>query len=160
MVFSMLQIQIFSFFYNTITNEESFIKITILPGAYEIESLKNEIKRHIFDEGHYFEANYPFTIKANFSILGSIIEISPQGPIICFMFNDSIRVLLGYHTITLYEEYSLSPNPVVILSFDNIFLECDIAFEVKEVEYFIISLWMLIRDINTSKNSLVERNGI
>ena len=27
----------------------------------------------------------------------------------------------------MYKQYSLSPNPVDILSFDNIFLECDIA---------------------------------
>ena len=43
------------------------------------------------------------------------------------MFDDSIKDLLGFHAITLYEEYNLSTNPVDILSFDNIFLECDIA---------------------------------
>ena len=75
------------YFKKTITNEDGFIKIPIPPGAYEIESLNNEIKRIIIDEEHYTEANYPFTIKPNFSTLGSIIEISPQGPIIslCLM---------------------------------------------------------------------------
>ena len=34
---------------------------------------------------------------------------------------------MGFNTRTLHEEYNLSPNPVDILSFDNIFLECDIA---------------------------------
>ena len=43
------------------------------------------------------------------------------------MFDDSIKDLLGLHAITLYEEYNLSTNPVDILSFDNIFLECNIA---------------------------------
>ena len=43
------------------------------------------------------------------------------------MFDDSIKDLLGFHAITLYEEYYLSTNPVDILSFDNFFLECDIA---------------------------------
>ena len=43
------------------------------------------------------------------------------------MFDDSIKDLLGFHAITLYEEYNLSTNPVDILSFDNIFPECDIA---------------------------------
>ena len=28
---------------------------------------------------------------------------------------------------TLYGKYNLSPNPVDILSFDNVFLKCDIA---------------------------------
>ena len=38
-----------------------------------------------------------------------------------------MRDLLGFNARTLYEEYNLSTNPVDILSFDNIFLECDIA---------------------------------
>ena len=55
------------------------------------------------------------------------MEISTQGPVITFIPDDSIRGLLGFNKTTIYEEYSLSPNPVDILSFDNIFLECDIA---------------------------------
>ena len=43
------------------------------------------------------------------------------------MFDDSIKDLLGFHAITLYKESNLSTNPVDILSFDNILLECDIA---------------------------------
>ena len=43
------------------------------------------------------------------------------------MFDDSIRDLLGFNARTLYEEYTLSNNPVDILSFDNIFIECNIA---------------------------------
>ena len=89
--------------------------------------MNDEIKRIIIDEEHYTEANYPFKIKPNFSTLGSIIEIVPQGPIISFMFDDSIKDLLGFHAIALYEEYNLSTNPVDILSFDNIFIECNIA---------------------------------
>ena len=89
--------------------------------------MNDEIKRITINEGHYTEANYPSTIKPNFSTLGSIIKIPPQGPIISFMFNDSIKDLLGFHAITLYEKYNLSTNPVDILSFDNFFLDCDIA---------------------------------
>ena len=115
------------YFKKTISDDDGFIKITIPPGAYEIESLNNEIKRIIIDEEHYTEANYPFTIKPNFSTLGSIIEISPQGSIISFMFDDSIKDLLGFNARTLCEEYTPSDHPVDILSFDNIFLECNIA---------------------------------
>ena len=46
------------YFKKTFTNEDGFIKITIPPGAYEIESLNNEIKRVIIDEEHYTEANF------------------------------------------------------------------------------------------------------
>ena len=115
------------YFMKSISDEDGYIQITIPPGAYEIEALNKEIKRTIIGEDHYTEANYPFKIKPDFSTLGSIFEISPQGPIISFMFDDSIRDLLGLNGRTLYEEYNLSPNPVDILSFDNIFLECDIA---------------------------------
>ena len=89
--------------------------------------MSNEIKRIIIDEEHYTEANYPITIKPNFSTLGSIIEISPEGPIISFMFDDSIKDLLGFNARTLYEEYTPSKNPVDILSFDNILIECNVA---------------------------------
>ena len=86
-----------------------------------------EIKRIIFDEENYTESNYPFTIKPNFSTLGSIIERSIQGPVITFVPDDSIRDLLGFNKTTINEEFNLSPNPVDILSFDDIFLESNIA---------------------------------
>ena len=107
--------------------DEDLIQIRIPEGAYEIENLNDEIKRNIIDKEHYTEANYPFTIKPNFSTLGSIIEIEPQGPINGFVFDDCNGKLLRYNETILWEEYNLSPNPVDILSFDNIFIECDIA---------------------------------
>ena len=54
------------FFMKLTTDEDAFIQITIPPGAHEIKSLNNEIKRIIIDEEHFTEANYPFTIKQNF----------------------------------------------------------------------------------------------
>ena len=114
-------------FTKSYSDEDRFIQITIPPGAYIIESLNNEIKRIVIDEEHYTESNYPFTIKPNFSTLGSIIEISTQGPVITFVPENSIKDLLGFNKTTIYEGYNLSPNPVDILSFDNNFLECDFA---------------------------------
>ena len=35
--------------------------------------------------------------------------------------------LLGFNKTTIYKEYHLSQNPVHIISFDNIFIETDIA---------------------------------
>ena len=107
--------------------DEDFVQVRIPEGAYEKESLNDEIKRIIIDKEHYTEANYPFTIKSNFSTLGSIIETRPQGAIFGFVFNDFIGTLLGFNETILWEEYSLSPNPVDILSFDNIFIETDLA---------------------------------
>ena len=126
-IFNITSKNIEFYFIKSITDKDGFIQITIPPGAYEIEALNNEIKRIIINEEHYTEANYPFTIKPNFSTLGSIIEISTQGPVITFVPDDSIRDLLGFNRTTIYEEYNLSPNPVDIISFNNIFIETVIA---------------------------------
>ena len=46
------------YFKKTISDDDGFIKITIPSGAYEIESLNNEIKSIIIDAEHYTEATY------------------------------------------------------------------------------------------------------
>ena len=114
------------YFFKSISDDDH-IQISIRPGVYEIEVLNNEIKRIIIDEGHYSELEYRFYIKPDFNTLGSIIEISPLAPVITFIPDDSIGSLLGFGKSTIYEEYNISPNPVDIISFDNIFIECDIA---------------------------------
>ena len=126
-IFKVTNSNIKFYFNKTIPGEDGFVQITLPPGSYDFQSLSNEIKRIVIEEGHFTESTYPFTTKPNFSALGSIIEISPQCPIKSFMFDDSIKDLLGFHAITVYEKYNLSTNPVAILTFDNIFLECDIA---------------------------------
>ena len=115
------------YFTKSISDYEHYIVISIPPGAYEIESLNDVIKRIIINDGHFTEDNYPFVIKPNFSTLGSIIEISNEESAISFKASDSIGSLLGFNKRTIYEEYNLSDNPVDILSFDNIFIETDIA---------------------------------
>ena len=115
------------FYFKEALIDANFIQIRIPEGAYEIESLNDEIKRIIIDEERYTEETYPFTIKPNFSTLVSIIPISPQGPKIGIVFDDSIGNLLGFDETILREEYNLSPYPVDILSFDNIFIETDIS---------------------------------
>ena len=71
--------------------------------------------------------DYPFLIKPNFSTLGSIIEIHNNESAISFIPDDSIRDLLGLNKTSKYEKYNLSPIHVDIISFDNIFIETDIA---------------------------------
>ena len=115
------------YFTKSITDNDHYIMITIPQGAYEIESLDDEIKRVIIDDEHFTEANYAFKIKPNFSTLDSIIEITDPEAAISFRPSDSIGSLLGFNKRTIYEEYNLSDNPVDILSFDNIFFETDIA---------------------------------
>ena len=85
----------------SISDEDGFIQITITPGADQIESLSEEIKKVIIHEGHFTEASYPFETKPIFSTLGSIIEISPRGLTTSFMFDDSIRDLLKFNARAL-----------------------------------------------------------
>ena len=115
------------FYFAKSISDDGFITITIPPDPYEIEALNIEIRRIIIDEGHFTEDNHPFLIKPNFNTLGSIIEIFPTGPLISFIPNDSLRDLLGFNSTTLYEEYNQSPKAVDIISFNNIFIETDIA---------------------------------
>ena len=115
------------YFIKSITDKDGYIQITIPQGSYKIESLGNEIKRIIIDEGHYTEANYPFKIEPNFSTHGSNIEITTQGPVITFVHDDSKIDLLGFNKRTIFEEYNLSPNSVDNLSFDDIFIKCNIG---------------------------------
>ena len=89
--------------------------------------MNDETKRIIIEKGHYTENNYPFKIKPNFSTLGSIVEIITPGPQISFVSDDSIGSLQGFNEILVWGKYNLSDNPVDNLSFDKIFLECDIA---------------------------------
>ena len=126
--------------------------------------MNNKIKKIIIQEEHYTESNYPFTTKANFSTLGSIIEISAQGPVITFVPDDSTRGLLGLNKTTILEENSSSQNPVDKLSFDNIFLECDIAQGMifKGKRSGVIHNFSMDVDpgTKTRKNFLVVVNGI
>ena len=116
------------FYFKKSIIEEDFTQIRIPNGAYEIESLNKEIKRILIDKEYYNEGNYPITIKPNFSTQGSIIEINPEASaVIRFVFDDSIGSLLRFDETILYKNYNLSPNPVDIISFDNIFIETDIA---------------------------------
>ena len=79
------------YFTKSLSDEVCFIQKTIPTGAYEIESLNDEFKMNVIDKQHYTKLNYSFTIKPNFSTLGSIIGISTRGPVITFVHDDSIK---------------------------------------------------------------------
>ena len=70
---------------------------TIPHGPYELGSPDLEIKRIIIEEGHFTEDFYSFSIKPNFSTLGSIIEITNANFLIDFTYDYKIRDLLGFN---------------------------------------------------------------
>ena len=115
------------FFFKKAIQDEDFIQIGKPEKAYEIESLDDETKRIIIEKRYYTDTNYSFKIKPSFSTLGSIVEILTPGPMISFVFDDSIGNLLGFNEILLWGKYNLSDNPVDNLAFDNIFIETDFA---------------------------------
>ena len=51
-IFNVTNSNIKFYFTKSITDDNHFTQITFSPGAYEIESLDNEIKRIIIDESH------------------------------------------------------------------------------------------------------------
>ena len=104
------------FYFKKTLIEEDFIQFIVPPGAYEIEILNNEIRRLIIDKGHYTAADFPFTIKSNFSTLGSIIEILTRGPIIGFEF---MRL---YYTKNIMSHKIQSIFSVSITFFSNVIL--------------------------------------
>ena len=126
-IFNITSKNINFYFSKPIIDDNHFNHITIPEGAYEIESLNKEIKKIIIDEGYFTTSDYPFLIKPNFSTLGPFIEIPNEESAISFSPDDIIRDLLGFNKTTIYEKYNLSPNPVDIISFDNIFIETNIA---------------------------------
>ena len=97
------------------------------------------------DEEHYTESDIPFQLKPYFSALGSIIEISPQGPMVSFVFDDSFRSFLGFDETILFKEFFLSPYPVDILSFNNNFPQCDFAkgMILKQKRSGIFHIWTM-----------------
>ena len=115
------------YFSKSIIDDNHFTQIAIPQGAYELESLKKEIKKIIIELGHFTTSGYPILIKPNFSTLGSVIETSNEKSAISFIPDDSIRDLIGFNKTSIYEKNNLSPRPVDIISFDNIFIETDIA---------------------------------
>ena len=70
-----------------------------------------------------------FVIKWNFWTLVGIIEMKPKfiGTQIGFIIDPCIRDHLGFYSNVKYERNNSSDHPVDISSFEDIFLDCDIA---------------------------------
>ena len=92
------------YFAKSISDEDGFIQKFIPQSAYEIESVNIQFERIIIEEGHYTDIIYPFTIKPNFSTLGSIVEIFTQGPVTTFIPDISVGDLLGFNKSKKYEK--------------------------------------------------------
>ena len=54
------------FYLTTSINDDDFNVVTIVAGAYELESLDNEVKRSVIKEAYFTEESNPFAFKTNF----------------------------------------------------------------------------------------------
>ena len=115
------------YFTKSINDKEIFSQISIPTGVYELEILNDEMKRIFIEERPFAEKIYPLTSKPRFSKLLSLTEFSRSELLISFMPDHCLRDILCFNADTLYNKFILSPNPVDVLSFGNIFLEFDIT---------------------------------
>ena len=77
-----------------------------------------------------FYTKLSFFDETNFTTLGSIKEIKLLfvGSQISFVHDNSLRDLLRFDPVVIYEKSNLSPKPVDMSSYDNLLLECDVAY--------------------------------
>ena len=117
------------FQYKRSISDDDFKFINKTGGAYDNESLNDEIKRIIIKECYFTDETYRFLIKPNFSTLRSFAESKQnfKNSQSSFTPSDCLRNQLEFDSVALYEKYKLSPSPVDILSFDKIFLGTNIA---------------------------------
>ena len=66
------------FYFAVSVNPDDFNQITIPPGAYDIKSLNDEIKRNTTKEVHFTKENDLNIINSNLSTLCSFAKIKPN----------------------------------------------------------------------------------
>jgi len=94
--------------------------ITLTPGSYEINTINAEINRPMKLNG-----DTGITISANTITLGSVVDIKPAATLVDFTIANSLAPLLGFEAVILAAGY-VSPNPVDIITINQILVNCDI----------------------------------
>jgi len=95
--------------------------ITLTPGSYEIDTINSEINRLMTVNG-----DTGITISANTITLGSVVDIRPAATRVDFTVTNSLALLLGFGSVVLTTGNNVSPNPVDIITINQILVNCDI----------------------------------
>jgi len=95
--------------------------ITLTPGSYEIDTVNSEINRLMTING-----DMGLTISANTITLGSVVDIKPAATRVDFTVANSLASLLGFGSVVITTGYNVSPNPVDIITINQILVNCDI----------------------------------
>ena len=108
-------------------NGNSWVKIKIPEGSYEIDDINKTIRHEMEKRGHYDPINedYHINISANYNTLKSvlIIEIDNQ---VDFNHQDSLAKVLGFTGTKYTEGFHESENVVNILTINSILVNIDI----------------------------------
>ena len=108
-------------------NGNSWVKIKIPEGSYEIDDINNTIQWEIKKRGHHNPINedYYITISANSNTLKSVLILEKDYQV-DFNHQDSLAKVLGFTGVKYTEGFHESENPVNILSVNSILVNIDI----------------------------------
>ena len=108
-------------------NGNSWVKIKIPEGSYEIDDINNTIKHEMEKRGHYDSVNedYYINISANSNTLKSILILEKDYQV-DFNHQNSLAKALGFTGTKYTEGFYESENVVNILSINSILVNIDI----------------------------------
>ena len=108
-------------------NGNSWVKIKIPEGSYEIDDINNTIKHEMKKRGHYDSINedYYINISANSNTLKSILILEKDYQV-DFNHQNSISKVLGFTGVKYTEGFHESENVVDILRINSILVNIDI----------------------------------
>ena len=108
-------------------NGNSWVKIKIPEGSYEIDDINNTIQHEMEKRGHYDEINedYYINISANSNTLKSVIILEKDYQV-DFNHQNSLAKVLGFTGAKYTEGFYESENVVDILSINSILVNIDI----------------------------------
>ena len=114
------------FVYST-DNGNSWVKIQIPEGSYEIDDIHNTIKHEMEKRGHYDRVNEDFyiNISANSNTLKSVLILEKDYQV-DFNYQNSISKVLGFTGARYTGGFHESENVVNILSINSILVNIDI----------------------------------
>ena len=108
-------------------NGNSWVKIKIPQGSYEIDDINNSIKHEMEKRGHYDRVNedYYIDISATSNILKSVLILEKDLQV-DFNHQNSLAKVLGFTGANYTEGFHESENVVNILSINSILVNIDI----------------------------------
>ena len=108
-------------------NGNSWVKIKIPEGSYEIDDIYNTIQHEMEKRGHHdpIKEEYYINISANSNTLKSVLILGKDYQV-DFNHQNSLSKVLGFTSVKYTEGFHESENPVNILRINSILVNIDI----------------------------------